>query len=121
MKAIRWIVGRIILFLNALFSPVPVEREVDEQSKIDGALKKLSLYQYEACPFCVKVRRFMKGSSISLPLRDALKEPSRQELLSGGGKLQVPCLRIENDDGGVQWLYESSAIVSYLQGKIAQA
>lgn len=121
MKAVRWFLGKIILLLNALFSPVPVEREIDQQKKIDASLKNISLYQFEACPFCVKVRRFMKRASISLPLKDAQKEPARQELLVGGGKLQVPCLRIENDDGTVKWLYESSDIVKYLEGKIAGA
>jgi len=28
----------------------------------------------------------------------------------------VPCLRIEKEDGQVQWLYESSDVVSHLQG-----
>ncbi|MGZ3652202.1 MAG: glutathione S-transferase N-terminal domain-containing protein [Bdellovibrionota bacterium] len=118
MKLIRWFLGRIILFLNAVFSPVPVERDVEEQRKIDAALRKLSLYQYEACPFCVKVRRFMKASSITVPIRNAQKDPFRSELLSKGGKLQVPCLKIEEDDGSVKWLYESRDIVSFLQNRI---
>jgi len=40
--------------------------------------------------------------------------PHRETLLNGGGKIQTPCLRIEQD-GQVQWLYESSAIISYLE------
>jgi glutathione S-transferase len=40
--------------------------------------------------------------------------PFRDELLQGGGKIQTPCLRIEKDDG-VEWLYESSEIISYLE------
>jgi glutathione S-transferase len=40
--------------------------------------------------------------------------PYRDELLQGGGKIQTPCLRIEKD-GSVEWLYESSAIISYLE------
>jgi glutaredoxin len=121
MKAVRWFIGRIILFLNAVFSPKAIERPDDEQKKINSAMRKLSIYQYEACPFCVKVRRFMKAQSIDLPLKDAMKEPARSELLKGGGKAQVPCLRIENEDSSVKWMYESSDIVAYLQGKIAGA
>jgi glutaredoxin len=121
MKAVRWFIGRIILFLDAVFSPKAMERPEAEQQKINAALRKLSIYQYEACPFCVKVRRFMKAQSIDLPLKDAMKEPARSELLKGGGKAQVPCLKIENDDGSVKWLYESSDILHYLQGKIAGA
>ena len=46
---------------------------------------------------------------------DASKgSPHREELLEGGGKIQTPCLRIENE-GGVEWLYESSKIIEYLR------
>ena len=38
----------------------------------------------------------------------------KAELIEGGGKKQVPCIRIQ-DSGGVRWLYESSDIVNYLK------
>ncbi|MFT4632028.1 MAG: glutathione S-transferase [Candidatus Azotimanducaceae bacterium] len=38
----------------------------------------------------------------------------RDKLLQGGGEIQTPCLRIEKD-GAVEWLYESSAIINYLE------
>ena len=44
--------------------------------------------------------------------------PFREELLQGGGKIQTPCLRIEKD-GGVEWLYDSKAIISYLENRFA--
>jgi glutathione S-transferase len=45
-----------------------------------------------------------------------LKEPKfRQELIAGGGKKQVPCLKIEEENGATQWLYESRDIIKYLQ------
>jgi glutathione S-transferase len=37
--------------------------------------------------------------------------------LSGGGNLKVPCLRIENQQGGVEWMYESTAIINYLNSR----
>jgi hypothetical protein len=40
-------------------------------------------------------------------------EQDRQTLLEQGGKIQVPCLRIE-EDGQSTWLYESKAISAYL-------
>jgi glutathione S-transferase len=40
-------------------------------------------------------------------------EQYRQELLEQGGKVKVPCLRIEQD-GQVKWLYESNDIIAYL-------
>ncbi|HAI96784.1 MAG TPA: glutaredoxin, partial [Methylococcaceae bacterium] len=36
----------------------------------------------------------------------------------GGGKLKVPCLRIE-EDGKVSWMYESSDIINYLEDRFA--
>jgi glutathione S-transferase len=39
-------------------------------------------------------------------------------LVNQGGKLQVPCLRIEKD-GKVEWLYESSSIINYLNDEFA--
>ena len=51
---------------------------------------------------------------MQIPLRDTLLDSTaRQELVAGGGQQMVPCLRIERADG-VQWLYESQAIILYL-------
>ena len=44
--------------------------------------------------------------------------PHRDALLNGGGKIQTPCLRIEQN-ARVQWLYESSAIIAYLEQRFA--
>jgi len=40
---------------------------------------------------------------------------SRAQLQQGGGLVQVPCLRITDELGNVTGMYESRAIVSYLQ------
>ena len=37
-----------------------------------------------------------------------------RELVTGGGRATVPCLRIERDDGQVEWLYESLDIVHFI-------
>ena len=57
MKLIRFIVGRIILLLHFLTRPSPVIRSHEDQDRVDAAVTGLSLYQFKACPFCVKVRR----------------------------------------------------------------
>lgn len=41
------------------------------------------------------------------------------DLITGGGKNQVPCLRIETGNGNVRWLYESIDIVRYLKTELA--
>lgn len=122
MFVVRWIIGRIILFFNFVFSPKSPKLSSQEKNKLDEIAKPLSLYQMPACPFCVKVRRAMKRQGFNIELRDINKsEELKQELINEGGKRTVPCLRIEKDDNSVEWLYESSDIVSYLQNLAATA
>lgn len=115
MKAIRWILGRIILLLNFLIPPKTVVRDVDAQKVINDATAKMSLYQFHACPFCVKVRRQLKGQALPIELRDAKAEGEfKAELIREGGRHKVPCLRIAKADGSVEWLYQSNAIIARL-------
>lgn len=118
MAIIRWILGRIILLLNFLFSPRGIKRDPLAQQAIDEKTKNLALYQYDACPFCVKVRRAMKRNSLNIELRNAKVAPHRQHLIEGGGLAKVPCLRIE-EQGKVTWMYESNDIINYLEQEIA--
>ncbi|MBL4799857.1 MAG: glutathione S-transferase N-terminal domain-containing protein [Oleispira sp.] len=118
MVVVRAILGALILFLNWVFTPKSIKREASEQAAIDTQTSKLALYQYAACPFCVKVRRAMKRSALNIETRDAKRsEKFKEELLQGGGQLKVPCLRIEDDNGEVTWMYESGDIIEYLEGR----
>ena len=115
MKLIRWALGKLILFLDALFSPKAIQREPAEQSQLDSRTRNLKLYQFEACPFCVKVRRSIKRLNLKIDLKDAKKPPIAEELVQGGGELQTPCLRITDETGKSRWLYESDEIIRYLE------
>lgn len=116
MKAIRWVLGKVILGVDKLTAPAPMIRSVEEQKKLDDATSQLKLYQFEACPFCVKVRREIRRLNLNIQLVDALHDKAAEEkLITEGGKRQVPCLYIVNKDQSVTWLYESSAIIIYLQ------
>ena len=122
MVVVRAILGALILLLNWIFTPKSIKREVSEQAAIDAQTAKLALYQYAACPFCVKVRRAMKRSALNIETRDAKRnEQFKEELLAGGGRLKVPCLRIEEDNGDVRWMYESGDIISYLEERFNPA
>ncbi len=107
--------GRLIVLISALTCPKPMERSPEDQKRVDEAAMNLALYQFYACPFCVKTRRAIRRLNLPIEMRDAQNDPThRQALLEGGGKIQVPCLRIE-EDGETTWLYESSKIISYLE------
>jgi len=115
MFIIRWILGRIILGLNFVFSPRSPKRAIAEQEVINQKTQHLSLYQLPACPFCVKVRRSMKRQGLQIGIRNIKDENHRDELLNEGGKAKVPCLKIEEPNKPVAWLYESNDIVDYLK------
>lgn len=120
MAIIRAILGSLILFFDWVFTPRGIKRAESDQSQINQQTEKLTLYQYKACPFCVKVRRAMKRMSLPVETKDAKRnEQSKEELVSGGGQLKVPCLKIEDDKGEVSWMYESSDIINYLEERFA--
>ena len=122
MSFIRWPIGRLILLLNFIFSPKSPKRTVEEQKKVDENTKNLSLYQLPSCPFCVKVRRTIKREGLNIELRNInQKNDYREELIREGGKRTVPCLRIEKNNGEVQWLYESSDVITHLQQLVKTA
>lgn len=84
-----------------------------------SVMSRLALYHFDSCPFCLRVRRELARLGAEIELRNVHRDRSRyDELVRGGGKQQVPCLRIESDDGTVEWLYESSDIISRLQADL---
>ena len=119
MKLIRIILGKIILLLNWVVTPRGIKREAQLQARSDQQTASLKLYQYAACPFCVKVRRAIKRQSLKIETRDVKRsDTARQELLAGGWDLKGPCLRIEDGQGDVAWVYESKAIIGDLEGRV---
>lgn len=119
MKLIRWLLGRLILTIDFLTRPKSLVREENAQDRIDTLTENLSIYQFEACPFCVKVRRQLRKNALNIELRDAKNNAQhKEELTKQGGKYKVPCLRIESDSGDIKWLYESDNIISYLQTEL---
>jgi glutathione S-transferase len=100
--------------------PKGVVRPVSMQKNIDAECAKLTLYHFSSCPFCIKVRHEMARLSLPIQLREAQHNvKQREELLLGGGKVQTPCLQISDQQGNIQWLYESSEIIKYLQQRFS--
>lgn len=93
----------------------PLQRSKSEQAQADRAAAQLRLYHYPGCLFCTRVHYTLKRLNLRVPLSDIRADPrARQELLAGGGRAMVPCLRIPTDSG-YRWLYESGDISRYLK------
>lgn len=115
-RTLRAILGPILLLGDKISEPKPIRRPKKEQQRLNQFTKSMSLYHYQACPFCIKVRRTIKRLALSIETIDTRQDTSQRDaLLNGGGQIKVPCLRIDNDNGTTTWMYESSDIVNYLQ------
>ena len=120
MELVRWILARLVLTADAMTTPKSLMRSAKAQRAVDAATEKLALYQFETCPFCVRVRRAMARQSLNIELRDARNDMAiKQELVTQGGRHKVPCLRIESPDSDDQWLYESNDIIAYLKANFS--
>ncbi|HUT41183.1 MAG TPA: glutathione S-transferase N-terminal domain-containing protein [Gammaproteobacteria bacterium] len=76
------------------------------------------LYYFSTCPYCIAVRAVLWWRGIRIPLKDIMFDAGNNaDLIAGGGKGQVPCLRIEHENGSVEWMYESVDIIRYLQSE----
>ena len=113
LKLLREGTGRILIFLDWAIKPPIVKRDSEQQNLVDQKTESLKLYEFYACPFCIKTRRAIKRLSLNIETRNAQKGNFRKELEHNGGKVQVPCLRIDYS-GEVSWLYESNDIIKYL-------
>jgi len=119
IKFLRNATGLIIVFLDWVSRPKRLTRSDAEKNELQERLKGHSLYQFYACPFCVKTRRALHRLNLDIELRDINKTPAhRTELELGGGRVKVPCLRVENN-GMVEWMYESNDIIKYLEQQAA--
>ncbi len=78
---------------------------------------ELKLYMFETCPFCRKVLNEIESSGrTDVELHNIHKsELDRMELISVGGKQQVPCLFIDGKP-----MYESDDIVAWLRANPQQ-
>ena len=92
--------------------------ETDAMRGSEKLSEQYQLFKSDTCGFCFRVRAYVEQLGIELPLRDVHTDAEAfRELLQGGGKTTVPCLRIERlaDTGTqVEWMYESLDIMQYL-------
>ena len=114
-RAIRWPLGQLVIFIDWVSRPKAPGHTPEKQAELDTTTSSLKLYHFKQCPFCVKTRRTIRRLGLNIETRDARNDPQwNKELINQGGKYQVPCLRIVNDDESVEWLYEANNINQYL-------
>lgn len=117
-RTLRVVLAPAILFWEFVTTPKGVVRTPEAQSRVDAECRNMALYQFKTCPFCVKVRREIRRLSLNIALLDAKPDgPVRADLLRGGGKVVVPCLKISDAQGKVEWMYESTQIIEYLKAR----
>jgi glutaredoxin len=120
-KTLRTVLGPFMLLKERLTQPSGVAREPSVQTTVNLQCKNLALYQFNTCPFCIKVRQEMRRLSLPIEHRDAQHNAAyRSELQQGGGAVKVPCLKITDASGKSQWLYDSAAIIAYLRSRFAK-
>lgn len=76
----------------------------------------LSLYAFETCPYCRRVRAAIDDLELAIEIRDTQVDPAhRKALIAATGSATVPVLRIEGEEGlEDQYLPESADIVAFL-------
>lgn len=76
----------------------------------------LELYEFEACPFCRKVRELLTTLDLDAKIYPCPKNGARyrSEVVARGGKAQFPYL-VDPNTGAE--MYESDAILRYLAGR----
>ncbi|GAA0542281.1 glutathione S-transferase N-terminal domain-containing protein [Rheinheimera aquimaris] len=119
-KVIRLILTPAMLLSEKLTTPKGIKRCGVAQADVNAACQQLQLYQFNACPFCIRVRKEIARLNLPVEKRDAQRNNEYRQLLANeGGRVKVPCLRIENAAGNVQWLYESADIIKYLNSRFS--
>jgi glutaredoxin len=119
-QTLRLVLGPVMLLKERLTNPEGVQRDAAAQAAVDQQCQSLALYQFNTCPFCIKVRQEMRRLSLPIEKRDAQHNAAnREELLQNSGATKVPCLKITEADGQTRWLQDSNAIVAYLRERFA--
>lgn len=120
LKVLREGLGRVIILLDFLTRPKKMQRSEFGQQHVSAEVERFSLYQFYACPFCVKTRRTIRRLNLPIAVRNSQRGSAyRDELAVGGGKIKVPCLRID-ENNTTTWLYDSNEIICYLEKRFGE-
>ena len=87
-RTLRLVLTPFMLLSEKLSTPESVTRSAEEQARADEASKDLALYQFKACPFCIKVRKEIARLGLNIETRDGSRWWPHQSALpedSAGG------------------------------------
>tara|TARA_Y100000310_G_C20644556_1_gene795829 strand:- start:101 stop:340 length:240 start_codon:yes stop_codon:yes gene_type:complete len=76
-------------------------------------MTKITLYQFEMCPYCEKVRKVLAEKNLEyekVNVPHDRDDPVRKDLLEKSGVATVPIIQIDD-----KYMGESSEIVDYLE------
>jgi hypothetical protein len=118
VKALRVGLGQLIIFIDFITRPGKKQRPAEAQAQVNApprpdpvSVPRLPVLRenppHPASPECAGGVADAKNN-----------EQDRQTLLEQGGKIKVPCLRIE-ENGQTTWMYESKVIIDYLDKRFA--
>lgn len=114
--------GHCLQVLNALILTTVIQQNIGNE-RGTALSETYQLFKSDTCGFCHRVRAYVAQLGMELPVRDIHTEAEAfRELLQGGGRSMVPCLRIERATGDgteVEWMYESMDIMQYLGSRQA--
>ena len=81
LKALRIGLGQLVVFVDWISRPRKLKRSPEAQAEVERATANLALYQFHACPFCVKVRRTLHRLNLPVQLRDAKHDHAAVEVV----------------------------------------
>lgn len=117
MSLTRKLKGKALDIVDRMVPVRPLERSQQEQTLLDRESRRMHLYFTRTCPSSITVRRQCQRLGLKVVEKDVLRVNAyRNELVNGGGVPRIPCLRIDDEQGG-RWLYSPETIIDYLKGR----
>ncbi|WP_430461972.1 glutaredoxin family protein [Thalassolituus sp. LLYu03] len=115
MTLTRTLKGRALNLVDRLVPVRPIDRTADQQCLLDRESRRMHLYFSRNCPASISVRRQCERLGLRVVEKDVMRVNSyASELINGGGAPKVPCLRVDDEQGG-RWLYSPETILEYLK------
>lgn len=117
----RRLAGLTVNLVGWLTRPTPIERTPQELRLLAAETRRLRVYDYPNCPSSLKVRQTLRRLNLDIQYCDIRKcQVHRDNLLAELGRVDAPCLRIE-EGSHISWLCDAGQIVSYLNQRFDPA